>query len=111
MENIATAPRLVRVRSRGQLTIPQDMREALSLDESTGLNIFRVGKVLIMSPKHFQRTSLANGVERGKQVEGSNLQNSMKLRGQTFKIRLNIKRVIHKKVGPALKHSAKGITP
>jgi len=29
----------------------------------------------------------------------------------SFKIRLNIKRVIHKKVGPALKHSAKGITP
>jgi len=64
MENIATAPKLVRVRSRGQLTIPQDMREALSLDESTGLNIFRVGKVLIMSPKRLQRTSLANGVER-----------------------------------------------
>ena len=64
MENIATAPRLVRVRSRGQLTIPQDMREALSLDESTGLNIFRVGKVLILSPKRLQRASLAKEVER-----------------------------------------------
>ena len=64
MENIATAPKLVRVRSRGQLTIPQDMREALSLDESTGLNIFRVGKVLILSPKRLQRASLAKEVER-----------------------------------------------
>ncbi|HMK76633.1 MAG TPA: AbrB/MazE/SpoVT family DNA-binding domain-containing protein [Thermodesulfobacteriota bacterium] len=63
MENIATAPKLVRVRSRGQLTIPQDMREALSLDESTGLNIFRVGKVLILSPKRLQRASLAKEVE------------------------------------------------
>ncbi len=64
MESIATAPKLVRVRSRGQLTIPQDMREALSLDENTGLNIFRVGKVLIMSPKRLQRASLAKEVER-----------------------------------------------
>ena len=74
MENIATAPRLVRVRSRGQLTIPQDMREALSLDEDTGLNIFRVGKVLIMSPKRLQRASLAKEVER-----------EMKRRGLTLK--------------------------
>ena len=64
MENIATAPKLVRVRSRGQLTIPQDMREALSLDENTGLSIFRVGKVLVMSPKRLQRASLAKEVER-----------------------------------------------
>ena len=64
MENMATAPKLVRVRSRGQLTIPQDMREALSLDENTGLNIFRIGKVLILSPKRLQRASLAKEVER-----------------------------------------------
>jgi bifunctional DNA-binding transcriptional regulator/antitoxin component of YhaV-PrlF toxin-antitoxin module len=74
MENIATAPKLVRVRSRGQLTIPQDMREALSLDEDTGLNIFRVGRVLIMSPKRLQRASLAKEVER-----------EMKRRGLTLK--------------------------
>jgi bifunctional DNA-binding transcriptional regulator/antitoxin component of YhaV-PrlF toxin-antitoxin module len=64
MGNMTTSPKLVRVRSRGQLTIPQDMREALSLDESTGLNIFRVGKVLILSPKRLQRASLAKEVER-----------------------------------------------
>ena len=74
MENMATAPKLVRVRSRGQLNIPQDMREALSLDEDTGLNIFRVGKVLIMSPKRLQRASLAKEVER-----------EMKRRGLTLK--------------------------
>jgi len=74
MENMATVPKLVRVRSRGQLTIPQDMREALSLDVDTGLNIFRVGKVLIMSPKRLQRASLAKEVER-----------EMKRRGLTLK--------------------------
>jgi bifunctional DNA-binding transcriptional regulator/antitoxin component of YhaV-PrlF toxin-antitoxin module len=73
MENIATAPKLVRVRSRGQLTIPQDMREALSLDERTGLNIFRVGKVLILSPKRLQRASLAKEVEREMKRQGLSL--------------------------------------
>ena len=73
MENIATAPKLVRVRSRGQLTIPQDIREALSLDESTGLNIFRVGKVLILSPKRLQRASLAKEVEREMKRQGLTL--------------------------------------
>jgi bifunctional DNA-binding transcriptional regulator/antitoxin component of YhaV-PrlF toxin-antitoxin module len=73
MENMATVPKLVRVRSRGQLTIPQDMREALSLDEDTGLNIFRVGKVLIMSPKRLQRASLAKEVEREMKRQGLTL--------------------------------------
>ena len=73
MENMATVPKLVRVRSRGQLTIPQDMREALSLDESTGLNIFRVGKVLILSPKRLQRASLAKEVEREMKRQGLTL--------------------------------------
>jgi bifunctional DNA-binding transcriptional regulator/antitoxin component of YhaV-PrlF toxin-antitoxin module len=73
MQNITTAPKLVRVRSRGQLTIPQDMREALSLDESTGLNIFRVGKVLILSPKRLQRASLAKEVEREMKRQGLTL--------------------------------------
>ena len=73
METMATAPKLVRVRSRGQLTIPQDMREALSLDESTGLNIFRVGKVLILSPKRLQRASLAKEVEREMKRQGLTL--------------------------------------
>jgi bifunctional DNA-binding transcriptional regulator/antitoxin component of YhaV-PrlF toxin-antitoxin module len=73
MENMASAPKLVRVRSRGQLTIPQDMREALSLDESTGLNIFRVGKVLILSPKRLQRASLAKEVEREMKRQGLTL--------------------------------------
>ena len=73
MEAMATVPKLVRIRSRGQLTIPQEMREALRLDESTGLNIFRVGKVLILSPKRLQRASLAKEVEREMKRQGLTL--------------------------------------
>jgi len=74
---------LVRIRSRGQLTLPQDLREALNLDEESGLNVFRVGKVLLMTPKRLQRASLASEVEREMKREGLTLEDLLKdLKGQ-----------------------------
>jgi bifunctional DNA-binding transcriptional regulator/antitoxin component of YhaV-PrlF toxin-antitoxin module len=64
MENIRVAPELVRVRSRGQLTIPREMREALSLDENTGPQHFPGWQGIDYSPKRLQRASLAKEVER-----------------------------------------------
>jgi hypothetical protein len=55
------------------MTIPQDMREALSLDENTGLNIFRVVKVLILSAKRLQRASMAKEVEQEMKRRGTTL--------------------------------------
>jgi hypothetical protein len=49
------------------------MREALGLDESVGLNVFRVGRVLILSPRRLQRTSLAKEVEREMKRQGFTL--------------------------------------
>ena len=83
MEEFSTTSRLVRIRSRGQLTLPQDIREALSLDEESGLNVFRVGKVLLMTPKRLQRASLASEVEREMKREGLTLEDLLKdLKGQ-----------------------------
>ena len=83
MEEFSTASRLVRIRSRGQLTLPQDLREALNLDEESGLNVFRVGKVLLMTPKRLQRASLASEVEREMKREGLTLEDLLKdLKGQ-----------------------------
>ena len=83
MEEFSTTSRLVRIRSRGQLTLPQDLREALNLDEESGLNVFRVGKVLLMTPKRLQRASLASEVEREMKREGLTLENLLKdLKGQ-----------------------------
>ncbi len=83
MEEFSTTSRLVRIRSRGQLTLPQDLREALNLDEETGLNVFRVGKVLLMTPKRLQRASLASEVEREMKREGLTLEDLLKdLKGQ-----------------------------
>ena len=78
MEEFTTSSRLVRVRPRGQLTIPQDIREALDLDEETGLNVFRVGRVLLMTPKRLQRGALASDVEREMKREGVTLEDLLK---------------------------------
>ena len=83
MEEFSTTSRLVRIRSRGQLTLPQNLREALNLDEESGLNVFRVGKVLLMTPKRLQRASLASEVEREMKREGLTLEDLLKdLKGQ-----------------------------
>ena len=83
MEEFSTTSRLVRIRSRGQLTLPQDLREALNLDEESGLNVFRVGKVLLMTPKRLQRASLASEVQREMKREGLTLEDLLKdLKGQ-----------------------------
>ena len=78
MQEFTTTSRLVRIRSRGQLTIPQDLREALNLDEEMGLNVFRVGKVLLMTPKRLQRAALALDVEREMKREGLTLEDLLK---------------------------------
>ncbi len=78
MQTFTTTSRLVRIRSRGQLTIPQDLREALDLDEETGLNVFRVGRVLLMTPKRLQRGALASDVEREMKREGVTLEDLLK---------------------------------
>jgi len=74
MRDFATTPRPARVRIRGQITIPQDIREEMNLDEQATVNIFRVGKVLLMTAKRMQRASLAKAVEREMKREGLSLE-------------------------------------
>jgi AbrB family looped-hinge helix DNA binding protein len=74
MKNLATLPRSAKVRIRGQITIPQDIREDLNLDEQTMVNIFRVGKVVLVTPKRLERASLARRVEREMKREGLTLE-------------------------------------
>ena len=58
MKAFATVPRPARVRIRGQITIPKDIREEMNLDAQATINLFRVGKVLLMTPKRLERASL-----------------------------------------------------
>ena len=73
MKNLTTILRSAKVRIRGQITIPQDIREEMNLDEQTMVNIFHVGKVLLMTPKRLQRASLSMKVEGEMKREGISL--------------------------------------
>ncbi len=61
---VATAPQLVRLRGRGQLTIPKGLRKALKLDKERTLNVFSIGRSLIFTPKKLARASLAKEFQR-----------------------------------------------
>jgi len=74
MKGDGTLPKLIRMRSRGQITIPQELREALKIDETTGLNVLRVGKVLIMTPRRLERAFLAREMEKELKKEGISLE-------------------------------------
>ncbi len=74
MQDFATVPRSVRIKTKGQLTIPEDISQALNLDERSSVTIFRVGKVLLMTPKRLQRASLAKEVEREMKRKGLTLE-------------------------------------
>jgi hypothetical protein len=46
----------------------------MNLDEQATLNLFRVGKVLLLTPKRLERASLAKKVEREMKREGLTLE-------------------------------------
>lgn len=58
------APKSVKLWGSGQLTIPKEIREALHLGKETKLNVFAVGRCLIMTPKPLLRRSLAKKVQK-----------------------------------------------
>ena len=62
------------MRARGQITIPRDIREEMNLDEEAAVNIFRVSKALLLTPKRLQRSSLAKKVEREMIRQGLSLE-------------------------------------
>ncbi len=78
---VTFAPKSVKLWGSGQLTIPKNMREALHLDKETKLNVFAIGKCLVMTPKPLFRRFLAKKVEkemRGKRISLNDLIKDLK---------------------------------
>lgn len=71
---IASVPKPVKLWGRGQLTIPKEVREALKLENETQLNVFVVGRCLVMTPKPLLRASLAKEVEKTMKAQGLGLE-------------------------------------
>jgi AbrB family looped-hinge helix DNA binding protein len=70
---IATVPKAVKLWGRGQLTIPKEVRDALQLDDETQLNVFVVGRCLVLTPKRLMRASLARDAEKSMKAQGLTL--------------------------------------
>jgi len=75
---IATLPKPVKLWGRGQLTIPKEVREALNLEENGQLNVFVVGRCLVMTPKRLLRASLAKEVEKAMKAKKLRLDDVLK---------------------------------
>ncbi len=75
---VTFAPKSVKLWGSGQLTIPKDMREALHLEKETKLNVFAVGRCLVMTPKPLLRRSLAKKAQRQMRDEKISLDDLLK---------------------------------
>lgn len=59
---------------RGQITIPVRLRRELRLDDEQALEVFRVGKSLVLTPKKLLGGHLARQVEKEMKKEGLSLE-------------------------------------
>jgi AbrB family looped-hinge helix DNA binding protein len=62
--NIGSAIKKVRLRGKGQFTIPSDIRANLGIEEDTILEVFPVGDSFIATPKKLTVKDLASAVRK-----------------------------------------------
>lgn len=65
---------IVKIRGRGQLTIPYEYRKELGLGENDILNIIKTGDVLILTPKILAGDTVSKKFEKAIKKEGITLQ-------------------------------------
>lgn len=58
-------PKKVRVRGKGQFTIPVEIREKIGIQEDTVLDVYNLGKVIIATPEKLVVKELATAVREG----------------------------------------------
>ncbi len=68
-----TQPTPVKLWGRGQVTIPKTVRKVLKLDGESHLNVFVIGRCLILTPKRLMRASLAKDMEKSMKAHGLGL--------------------------------------
>jgi len=74
---MTTLPQAVKVWGRGQLTIPKTLREALKLEDETTVNVFLVGRCLIITPKRLLKSGLTKEIEKSMKSKGITLDSLM----------------------------------
>jgi bifunctional DNA-binding transcriptional regulator/antitoxin component of YhaV-PrlF toxin-antitoxin module len=63
----------VKVRGRGQLTIPASLRKDLNLDDDADLTVVKVGDVLLLTPRKLIGDSVAKKASRAMKQSGLKL--------------------------------------
>ncbi|MGD2049647.1 MAG: AbrB/MazE/SpoVT family DNA-binding domain-containing protein [Chloroflexota bacterium] len=69
--NISSNP--VRLRERGQLTIPQSVRDRSGLTDGDILTLFQLGDLIVLSPREPQVPILADKIVKMMEKEGVSL--------------------------------------
>jgi len=64
---------VVRVRGRGQVTIPLSLRKELQLGEDATLTVVKAGNVLLMTPRSLRADTLAKEAQRELKKRGLRL--------------------------------------
>lgn len=57
------SPRKVRVREKGQFTIPVEFRNRIGIGDDTVMEVYQVGKAIIVTPAELSVRELARQVE------------------------------------------------
>ncbi len=63
----------VKVRGRGQLTIPASLRKDLNLDDDAALTVVKVGDVLLLTPRKLIGDAVAKKASRAMKQAGVKL--------------------------------------
>jgi len=69
---------VVKLRERGQLTIPYEYRKELGLGKEDVLNVLKIGDVLILVPRHLAGDVISRKIEREMKKKGLTLDNLLK---------------------------------
>ena len=65
---------VVKVRNRGQLTLPASIRKDLRLDDEATLTLVKVGDVILLSPRPLKVDAVARKAERAMKKAGLKLE-------------------------------------
>jgi len=74
---------VVKLRERGQLTIPYEYRKELGLGKEDVLNVLKIGDVLVLVPRQLAGDVISKKIESAMKKKGLTLDSILKdLRGQ-----------------------------
>lgn len=76
---------VVKLRERGQLTIPYEYRKDLGLGKEDVLNVVRIGDVLILVPRQLAGDVISKRIESAMKKKGLTLQDLLNNLGEQRK--------------------------